>query len=97
MTTVSREARARPLKALFLGEGRVAQCPSNPEHPKGLVLDLRASPTAPHCAIELVYPAPCIGAWVVTCERCGKSVGCTAAGRADDPRRMIVPCNPVAA
>lgn len=44
------------------------------------------------CVCELPYPAKRIGAYFVECKKCGYSVACTTAGRADDPRSIEMPC-----
>ena len=71
------------------GRGK-AQCPSNPESPQGIELDPGHRPA---CKAELPYPAPECGAWLIHCTRCEATVACTAAGRPDDPRSMMVPCH----
>ena len=66
-----------------------AQCPANPEFPDGIDLDVGKRPA---CKAALPYPAPACGTWIIHCTRCEIAVACTAAGRADDPRSMMVPC-----
>jgi len=70
------------------GAGKV-----NPLCPKGIEVDVSGG--AKHtCSAELPYPAPCIGYYLVVCERCGLKVGVTAASRVDDPRSIRVACKP---
>ena len=71
--------------------GRKAQNPPDPAYPKGKDVDGSLGATAT-CSVELPYPAPQCGVWIVTCPDCGLSVGFTAAGRIDDPRKVTVAC-----
>lgn len=77
------------LKITFLSQNRPPQCPPNPKYPDGIVIDTGERPA---CAVDLPYPAQCVGAWLIQCDRCGTSVVCTAAGRVDDPKAILVPC-----
>lgn len=75
----------------FLPSGRgKAQCPSNPVFPQGIVVDISDGKIA--CTKELPYPAPECGAWLVKCVACNVSYAVTAAGRADDPISLTMPC-----
>jgi hypothetical protein len=77
----------------FVSQGKKATQPPNPEYPNGLVItDPTLKPGGLKCQVHLEYPAPCVGTWVVKCNRCGKRVACTAAGRPDDPRVMTIAC-----
>jgi hypothetical protein len=67
----------------------------DPDYPDGLDLDLSRDASAT-CDTALPYPAKRCGWYVVTCDRCGRSVGITTAGRADDPRSVKLPCKPQA-
>lgn len=67
-----------------------ARSPSNPAYPDGVTV--LAPPGRTYCTVPLPYPAPGVGMWVVTCQRCGLKTVVTAAGRADDPRRLQAPC-----
>lgn len=80
----------------FVTEGKKAQCPSNPEYPNGMVIqDPTLKPGDSKCQVFLPeYPAPSIGVWKVLCNRCGRNVACSAAGRPDDPRVMVLRCKP---
>jgi hypothetical protein len=77
------------LRITFLSQNRRAECVPNPKYPDGIVVDTGERPA---CAVDLPYPAPCVGAWLVMCDRCSTSVVCTAAGRPDDPKAILVPC-----
>ena len=73
----------------FVPSGRgKAQCPVNPDFPYGKALDLCAG--KPGVWVELPYPAPECGAFIIAGERID-SVAVTAAGRADDPTKVKVP------
>jgi len=75
------------------GRGK-AQCVPNPEYPNGIALDV-SKPGAPSCLVELPYPAPECGAWIVRCKECAMSVAVTAAGRPDDPISLKMECQRV--
>jgi hypothetical protein len=77
------------LKVSFVSRNRKAECAPNSEYPNGVVIDTGERPA---CSIDLPYPAPCVGSWLVSCNKCLTTVMCTAAGRSDDPRAIIVPC-----
>jgi hypothetical protein len=81
------------LHAKFLGEGgRKAQHPPDPRYPLGLTVD--GSEGRPSCTVSLQYPAPCVGKWLIGCDQCGTVSIVTAAGRADDPHTVRLPCKP---
>lgn len=73
--------------------GRKARCEPDPNYPFGKAADISDGKKA--CKIEFTYPAPCVGTWIARCKLCGYSIGVTAAGRADDPTFVTVPCNPI--
>lgn len=68
-----------------------ANSPPNPAYPKGMVVWV-ADKEARSCAVPLPYPAPGVGTWALTCNECGYTAAVTAAGRADDPFRVVLPC-----
>ncbi len=73
----------------FVPSGRgKAQCPTNPDFPYGKALDLCNGKLG--IWVELPYPAPECGAFIIVGE-CIGSVAVTAAGRADDPTKVKVP------
>lgn len=76
----------------FLSHNRKAQCAPDPKYPDGMVADVSHG-AQQKCAIDIPYPAECVGAWVIKCKECGRSVAITAAGRPDDPKAVIVDCN----
>lgn len=72
------------------GRGK-AQCPPNPNFPNGIEVD--ASMGEQGCVVALPYPAPECGLWIINCAACGGGgVAITAAGRADDPKSVKIPC-----
>lgn len=73
------------------GRGK-AQCPPNPEFPEGVDINLLTGEGEKHCPVQLPYPAPECGAWIVRCSDCGMNAIITAAGRPDDPRSVNLPC-----
>lgn len=68
-----------------------AQSPPDENFPYGMALDFTKG-EAKACLVKLPYPAAGVGTWVVTCGRCGFSAAVTAAGRADDPTQVKLPC-----
>lgn len=78
----------------FISAGRKASCAPNADFPEGVDVDLSKG-RFQSCTVELPYPAECCGTWVVVCTRCGYSCAVTAAGRADDPRSVTMPCKSV--
>jgi len=71
------------------GRGK-ARCAPNPDCPDGSHADTADGQTG--CVVDLPYPAPECGAWIVQCAACGMSAAITAAGRPDDPRSVRIPC-----
>lgn len=68
-----------------------AKCPPDPDFPYGKAADFSFG--ARSCTVDLPYPAPGVGTWIIVCGLCGYSVGVTAAGRADDPTKITFPCD----
>jgi hypothetical protein len=73
------------------GRGK-AQCASHPDYPNGIALD-GTEDDEPACTAILPYPAPECGTWDVHCNLCLMNILITAAGRADDPISVKMPCN----
>jgi hypothetical protein len=81
------------LHAEWLGEGgRKAQHPPDPRFPLGIIMDCAEG--RPACSISLLYPAPCVGKWLIRCDVCATLSIVTAAGRVDDPHTVRLPCKP---
>ena len=72
---------------------RPATSPPDPAYPYGIAVDVSLGAER-SCVLDLEYPAPGVGTWIVTCDRCGYSAAVTAAGRADDPTKVTFPCRP---
>ena len=85
------------LKVSFHPDGRSARRDANPDYPDGIHVRIVGDVNANTCRVELLYPAVGCGVWLVECDACGFRGGCTAAGGADDPRSMTVPCRPIVA
>jgi hypothetical protein len=75
----------------WLDHGHEPQCSPNPAYPVGIDLDISEGATRA-CKVTLPYPAKRCEVWVVKCFDCGNVVGCTTAGRPDDPRTIKMPC-----
>jgi hypothetical protein len=69
---------------------RKASAPADPNYPDGVDIDGSAGKRS--CWTNLPYPAPRIGYFIVSCDRCGWRGLITTAGRPDDPRSIRVPC-----
>lgn len=75
----------------FISHHRKPKHPPNPEYPKGQDLNL-AGNAKTVCLANLPYPAPECGVLFVYCKKCDYSAVITTAGRIDDPRTVILPC-----
>lgn len=75
----------------WLDRGREPQCAPDPAYPTGKDLDGSDGAEAT-CTATLPYPAPRCGVYIVECKTCGIRVGCTTAGRPDDPRTLKIAC-----
>jgi hypothetical protein len=71
---------------------REPQCPPDPNYPNGIDLDSTFG-NEPSCKIQLEYPAPRCGYYLIHCELCGLRAIATTAGRADDPRSIKLRCH----
>ena len=69
-----------------------ARCSPNPEWPAGIRLDMTRHGEG-GCLYVLPYPAPRCGLYLITCRECGVAAAVTAAGRADDPVSVKLPCD----
>jgi hypothetical protein len=70
---------------------RTSEQAADPAWPDGWAADVALdAPRA--CRVELPCPAAGRGMWVVVCTKCGFAFSLAAAGRADDPRSVRVPC-----
>jgi len=81
------------MRVTFLDGGREAQCPPDPLYPNGIKVDISRG-AAQACVVNLPYPAPRCGQWVIGCERCHQVNIVSAAGRPDDPRQVRIACRP---
>lgn len=79
------------MRVTFLDSGREPQCPPNPDYPRGIDIDISRGALRT-CQVNLPYPAPRVGQWLVGCERCHSVNIVTAAGRVDDPRSVKIAC-----
>lgn len=71
--------------------GREPQCESDPAYPLGVDVDTSEGATRT-CKAAVPYPAVRCGYYVIECLDCHATVGCTTAGRPDDPRTVKVAC-----
>lgn len=63
-----------------------------PNYPDGIAVDAsRGKPVS--CKVEIPYPAPECGSYVVSCKVCGLTAVITAAGRPDDPISVKLACD----
>lgn len=83
------------LTVTWIDHGHDHKAELDPMFPNGMNID--ASFSSPHaCAVDLPYPAQRCGLYVVNCTICGIRVGCTTAGRPDDPKSIKIACLPMA-
>ena len=68
-----------------------ARNPPDPKWPNGIALDVTKGANV-RCQTRLPYPAQGVGTWLIRCQTCGWSGAVTAAGRADDPISVLIPC-----
>lgn len=79
--------------------GREPQVKPNPAYPTGKDVGeefVKAFGIEGTCKADLPYPAKRCGHYEVECLICGTRVGCTTAGRPDDPRSIRFPCKMMA-
>lgn len=77
----------------WIDSGREPQCAPNPRYPEGIDLfDFFADDGRRACKVELPYPAKRCGFYRIECRICRRVVGCTTAGRPDDPRSITMAC-----
>ena len=73
------------------GTGKAKE-PPDPRFPLGVFRDVTQG-KVPSCSVNLPYPAPECGYFVVRCALCQFSLAITAAGRPDDPVQVKIPCD----
>lgn len=78
----------------WVDAGLEPECEPDPRYPQGIDLDLVKDPQLPSCSTALPYPARRIGMFMIQCRFCQIAVGCTTAGRPDDPRSIKFNCLP---
>ncbi len=72
------------------GRGK-AKCLPNPAYPNGIDIDTAEEKQG--CIVDLPYPAPECGMWMVKCHACDRGIiAITAAGRTDDPKTIKIAC-----
>lgn len=80
-------------KVEWIDRGREPQCPPNPDYPNGVDIDGAKALGVDTCHTNLPYPAKRCGLYYVECNICGSNALITTAGRPDDPRSVLIPCN----
>jgi hypothetical protein len=79
------------LKATWADGHREPQCAPDPQFPNGVDIDV-SDGAARTCSIEVAYPAPRCGHYIIRCDVCGMNSAITTAGRPDDPRKVTFGC-----
>src|SRR5262245_6476212 len=77
----------------WMDRGLEPREPSNPLYPDGSDVDL-AGTRRPICATDLPYPSKRCGYYIIECRRCGQVSVVGTAGRANDPRSVVIACKP---
>jgi hypothetical protein len=77
----------------WIDHGREPKCAANPAFPNGIDLNETTDETEISCRVELPYPAKRCGMYTIHCTLCGKNIGVTTAGRADDPKSIRLLCH----
>lgn len=83
-------AKQPEFKVEWIDRHREPQCAPDPVYPVGKDLDCSLDQTS--CLVQLPYPARRCGIYMVECTKCGITIACTTAGRADDPKSLRMPC-----
>ena len=86
-----RQASPKQFAIEWRDSGKEPRVKANPNYPDGIDLDF-SDGAKQTCSVPLPYPAARIGAYVIECKLCGSRVGCTTAGRKDDPRSARIAC-----
>lgn len=79
------------MKVEWVDFEREPRCAPNPNFPDGVDADTSEG-AMKTCIAQLPYPAKRCGMYTVECPKCGIKVGCTTAGRPDDPRSIKIAC-----
>lgn len=81
-----------PIEVQFISRNvGKAKSPPDPKYPKGIICDAHI-PGLPHCEVNVPYPAPEVGWYLIRCTECDTNTLITVAGRVDDPTKVILPC-----
>lgn len=78
---------------MFLESGRPAPAKGDPQFPDGRDVDLRCPSLEIGCCYNVPYPAPRPGSYILECSRCTATATVVVAGRVDDPRTVVMPCD----
>ena len=79
------------MRLTFIDSGREPKNAPNPNYPDGMDIDISRG-ASKCCIVELPYPAPRCGQWMIGCDECQQVNIVTAAGRIDDPRSVKIAC-----
>jgi len=83
----------KQFKLDWIDKGTEAQCKPDPLFPDGRHLNTYNTYDGEKCKVTLPYPAKRCGLYTIFCKVCNASLGCTTAGRSDDPRSIVLKCN----
>jgi hypothetical protein len=79
------------IKVTWVDLKREPQCAPDPAYPTGKHIDV-SNGAKKTCKVDLPYPAQRCGYFTLRCGECGYGAVITTAGRADDPRTVLLPC-----
>jgi len=88
---VSADVKLGQFEVTWYDTGSEPQCGANPAYPEGIDVDASGGADLT-CQVALPYPAKRVGGYIVECRACGMKIGCTTAGRPDDPRSLKMAC-----
>lgn len=77
----------------WVDSGREALCGANPNFLEGRDFDVSQGAERA-CVLDLPYPAPRVGHYIIECKVCRQQIGFLTSGLPSDPRRVKFACKP---
>jgi hypothetical protein len=82
----------RDFEIIWKDSGCYPQIQPNPSYPDGINIRCGVPDAKQICKVDLAYPAPRCGVYLIHCKICDMRVAITTAGRRDDPCSVEIPC-----